>query len=113
MPYFGLKKCAKSEILKVLLLWHEFCREYDENGNLRDWWNNATLSKFKNLTECFVDQYSNYEVLKSGGWKILKKGDKPGSNVEAAVSVSQQGYYVAITSALTITAALSGETNVG
>ena len=66
------------------------CREYDENGNLRDWWNNATLSKFKNLTECFVDQYSNYEVLKSGGWKILKKGEKPGSNVEAAVSVSQQ-----------------------
>merc|ERR1712150_15565 len=64
-------------------------REYDENGNLRDWWNNDTLSKFKNLTECFVDQYSKYEVLKSGGWKILKKGEKADANVEAVVSGKQ------------------------
>ena len=68
-------------------------REYDENGNLREWWNNATLSKFKNRTECFVDQYSKYEILKSGGWKEEKKsttGRSTDPEVEAVVSVSQR-----------------------
>ena len=73
---------------------YDCCREYDEDGNLRDWWNNATLSKFKNLTECFVDQYSKYEILKTGGWKKLdKKGDKVGANVEAVVSVRGKNLY--------------------
>lgn len=67
-------------------------REYDENGNLREWWNNATLSKFKNRTECFVDQYSKYEILKSGGWKEEKKpntGKSTDPEVEAVVSGKQ------------------------
>ncbi|XP_021915643.1 endothelin-converting enzyme homolog isoform X4 [Zootermopsis nevadensis] len=37
-------------------------REYDQNGNLHQWWNNKTIAKFKERTECVVDQYSNYEV---------------------------------------------------
>ncbi|XP_034950226.1 endothelin-converting enzyme homolog [Chelonus insularis] len=37
-------------------------REYDLNGNLHKWWNNATIDRFKNQTECFVDQYNNYEI---------------------------------------------------
>ncbi|XP_014223619.1 endothelin-converting enzyme homolog isoform X2 [Trichogramma pretiosum] len=37
-------------------------REYDLNGNLHQWWNNATIDRFKNRTECFVDQYHNYEI---------------------------------------------------
>ena len=49
------------------------------------------MSKFKNLTECFVDQYSKYEILKTGGWKKLdKQGDKVGTNVEAVVSVGEK-----------------------
>ena len=33
-------------------------REYDEVGNMRDWWNNATLLQFKARTQCIEDQYS-------------------------------------------------------
>lgn len=29
-------------------------REYDKNGNLHRWWNEETINKFKNLTDCFV-----------------------------------------------------------
>lgn len=36
-------------------------REYDLHGNLHKWWNNATIERFKNRTECFVEQYSNYK----------------------------------------------------
>merc|ERR1739844_31948 len=33
-------------------------REYDEIGNMRNWWNNATLVQFKLRTKCIEDQYS-------------------------------------------------------
>ncbi|XP_034180003.1 M13 family metallopeptidase neprilysin 3 isoform X2 [Osmia lignaria lignaria] len=37
-------------------------REYDLHGNLNQWWNNATIQRFKNRTECFVEQYNNFEI---------------------------------------------------
>ena len=37
-------------------------REYDEVGNMRDWWNNATLQQFKARTKCIEDQYSGYNI---------------------------------------------------
>ncbi|XP_014208366.1 endothelin-converting enzyme homolog isoform X3 [Copidosoma floridanum] len=37
-------------------------REYDLHGNLHQWWNNATIGRFKNRTECFVNQYGNFEI---------------------------------------------------
>ncbi|XP_020280455.1 endothelin-converting enzyme 1 isoform X3 [Pseudomyrmex gracilis] len=37
-------------------------REFDMYGNLHQWWNNATTDRFKNRTECFVEQYNQYQV---------------------------------------------------
>ncbi|XP_014239311.1 endothelin-converting enzyme homolog isoform X5 [Cimex lectularius] len=37
-------------------------REYDKYGNMHQWWNNRTIEKFKEQTECVVKQYSNYEL---------------------------------------------------
>ncbi|XP_054008313.1 endothelin-converting enzyme homolog isoform X2 [Hylaeus anthracinus] len=37
-------------------------REYDLHGNLNQWWNNATIERFKNRTECFVEQYNSFEI---------------------------------------------------
>uniref|UniRef100_A0A336LY78 CSON004984 protein n=1 Tax=Culicoides sonorensis TaxID=179676 RepID=A0A336LY78_CULSO len=37
-------------------------REYDKEGNLHQWWNNATISRFKKRTECFEKQYSNFSI---------------------------------------------------
>ncbi|KAI4495872.1 hypothetical protein M0802_008278 [Mischocyttarus mexicanus] len=37
-------------------------REYDLHGNLNRWWNNETIERFNNRTECFVEQYNTYEV---------------------------------------------------
>ncbi|XP_017884979.1 endothelin-converting enzyme homolog isoform X2 [Ceratina calcarata] len=37
-------------------------REYDLHGNLNRWWNKATIERFKNRTECFVEQYSKFEI---------------------------------------------------
>ena len=37
-------------------------REYDETGILRPWWNNNSVARFKERTQCMVDQYSSYKV---------------------------------------------------
>ncbi|KAI0216966.1 hypothetical protein LSAT2_031116 [Lamellibrachia satsuma] len=37
-------------------------RQYDKNGNLRQWWNNNTIFAFRKRAQCIVDQYSNYKL---------------------------------------------------
>ncbi|XP_070502213.1 endothelin-converting enzyme homolog isoform X4 [Chironomus tepperi] len=37
-------------------------REYDKYGNLHQWWNDKTIKKFKDRTDCFVKQYGNYKI---------------------------------------------------
>lgn len=37
-------------------------REYDQYGNLHKWWNNETIDKFNEKTNCIVAQYSQYNV---------------------------------------------------
>ena len=37
-------------------------REFDKYGNLNQWWNNATIDRFKERTKCMVEQYSQYKV---------------------------------------------------
>lgn len=36
-------------------------RKYDRNGNFRQWWNNATIERFNERTECLIRQYSSYQ----------------------------------------------------
>ncbi|KAI1283087.1 Endothelin-converting enzyme 1 [Halotydeus destructor] len=37
-------------------------REYDEKGNLKPWWQNATVEEFKNKINCFSEQYTKYDI---------------------------------------------------
>lgn len=37
-------------------------REFDRNGDLAPWWNNATIERFQKRTECLVQQYSSYTI---------------------------------------------------
>lgn len=41
-------------------------RQFDREGNMKQWWNNATISAFNNQTECMVDQYSSYKLASVG-----------------------------------------------
>lgn len=34
-------------------------RNYDEAGNLRNWWSNATLKEYKSRASCIEKQYSS------------------------------------------------------
>ncbi|XP_053669147.1 neprilysin-2 [Anopheles marshallii] len=37
-------------------------RQFDKNGNLKQWWTNKTVQEYVNRTMCFVKQYSQYYI---------------------------------------------------
>lgn len=39
-------------------------RQYDPNGNLKDWWSRDDEKRFKERAQCIVKQYSSYEIVK-------------------------------------------------
>ncbi|KAI8889922.1 zincin [Backusella circina FSU 941] len=56
------------------IIGHEFShgfdsmgRLYDGNGNLVDWWTNTTTAEFVNRSQCFIDQYSKFNMTGPGG----------------------------------------------
>jgi len=44
-------------------------RQYDKDGNLRQWWNNDTIEAFRERAQCIIDQYSDY-VLEPLGMHV-------------------------------------------
>ncbi|XKL65520.1 hypothetical protein PGB90_008940 [Kerria lacca] len=41
-------------------------RQFDKNGNMKEWWNNVTISCFKKQIQCIIDQYSSYKIEEIG-----------------------------------------------
>ncbi|MBX7227341.1 MAG: M13 family metallopeptidase [Chitinophagales bacterium] len=39
-------------------------RQYDEHGNLKDWWTETDASEFQKRAQVMVEQFNNYTVLK-------------------------------------------------
>ncbi|XP_071446832.1 neprilysin-1-like [Hetaerina americana] len=37
-------------------------RQFDKDGNLMQWWNNATVQAFRERTQCIIDQYSRFKL---------------------------------------------------
>jgi putative endopeptidase len=52
--------------------------QYDEKGNLNNWWTKEDLNKFNAKTKQIVEQYNNYEVLKG---KFINGDATQGENI--------------------------------
>ncbi|KAL1137603.1 hypothetical protein AAG570_009299 [Ranatra chinensis] len=37
-------------------------RQFDKDGNMMQWWNNATIREFRERAQCFIDQYNRYKI---------------------------------------------------
>ncbi|KAL8865286.1 MAG: hypothetical protein Q9174_006969, partial [Haloplaca sp. 1 TL-2023] len=64
-------------------------RHYDETGNFTDWWDPPTITAFKQKTQCFVDQYSNFTILDPQGQPLHINGQLTlGENIADAGGLS-------------------------
>ncbi len=50
--------CGKSEFIEFKYFLQG--RQYDAEGNLKDWWEEETKEKFLDKAECIIWQYGNY-----------------------------------------------------
>lgn len=41
-------------------------RQFDKDGNNKNWWDHETDLNFRNRAQCMVDQYNNYTVPENG-----------------------------------------------
>ncbi|KAG5682753.1 hypothetical protein PVAND_012086 [Polypedilum vanderplanki] len=41
-------------------------RQFDKDGNMMQWWNNATIKNFRERAQCIIDQYSKYRIDEVG-----------------------------------------------
>lgn len=41
-------------------------RQFDKDGNMMQWWNDATIKAFRERAQCIIDQYSSYKVEEVG-----------------------------------------------
>ncbi|XP_017776001.1 PREDICTED: neprilysin-2-like [Nicrophorus vespilloides] len=41
-------------------------RQFDKEGNMMQWWNNATIKAFRERAQCIIDQYSRYKIEEVG-----------------------------------------------
>ena len=67
-------------------------RLYDENGNLRDWWEEATKEEYLRRSKCIVDQYSNYFVEQAG--LNIKGKQTQGENIadNGGIKIAYEAY---------------------
>jgi predicted metalloendopeptidase len=43
-------------------------RKYDRNGNMRQWWTNATVDEYVKRSACYIEQYSSYRLVEIDDW---------------------------------------------
>lgn len=71
-PFFDINAADASNYGGIgMVIGHEFThgfddegRQYDADGNLKDWWQPVDAENFKKLTQKFVDEYSKIEPVK-------------------------------------------------
>nr|CAD7423024.1 unnamed protein product [Timema monikensis] len=68
-PFYGLGLEAMNYGAIGAILGHELThgfdnegRQFDKDGNMRQWWSNNTVEEYENRSQCFIDLYSSYRV---------------------------------------------------
>ena len=45
-------------------------RQYDKDGNLKQWWTTGVINKFKQQAQCIINQYGNFTVPEAEGLNV-------------------------------------------
>jgi predicted metalloendopeptidase len=67
-------------------------RQYDAHGQLNSWWSAASEPRYKNMSQCFIDQYATYDAFDAED-KRLGRGlkAKVNSRLTLAETLSDNG----------------------
>ncbi|XP_037025005.1 neprilysin-2-like [Bradysia coprophila] len=67
-------------------------RKVDSNGNMADWWEEDTLDKFVERSNCFIQQYSNYTDAHTtvNGEKTLDENIADNGGIKVAYAAYQK-----------------------
>lgn len=68
-------------------------RQFDKDGNNRNWWHSDTEKNFKDKVQCIIDQYGNYTVAEIN--ENLNGIHTQGENI-ADNGGLKQAYYVSV-----------------
>lgn len=59
-------------IRKIYILSYPKGRQYDKDGNLKQWWTDDVIQKFKTQAQCLIDQYGDFSVPEADGMKVSR-----------------------------------------
>lgn len=57
---------AYCKIQTSVMNMHDLGRQYDKDGNLKQWWSDSVINRFKDKARCIIEQYNNYTVKEVG-----------------------------------------------
>jgi endothelin-converting enzyme/putative endopeptidase len=80
-PFFGAAQTTATNFGAIgMVMGHELThgfddegRQFDADGNLRDWWSPTAGAEFEKRTSCVVEQYNGYTVLGDATAKVNGK----------------------------------------
>uniref|UniRef100_A0A8K9XPP3 Neprilysin n=1 Tax=Oncorhynchus mykiss TaxID=8022 RepID=A0A8K9XPP3_ONCMY len=69
-------------------------RNYDKDGDLKDWWTPSSTQNFVNLSKCIVDQYGSFSWDLANGLNQLNGNNTLGENIadNGGIRQSYQAY---------------------
>lgn len=64
--FFLLLPFFRSMFVEITHGFDDKGRQFDKDGNMMQWWNNATIRNFRERAQCIIDQYSRYRIDEVG-----------------------------------------------
>ncbi|CAB1350032.1 unnamed protein product, partial [Coregonus sp. 'balchen'] len=84
------------ELQKPFFWGRDYPRKYDKDGNMDQWWSNASITAFTDKTQCMIDQYNSYRWEEAGlnvrGKRTLAENIADNGGIRAAFEVRCNSY---------------------
>ena len=79
-----------------LIVGHEITHGFDSNGRkwnndrqVREWWDDSSVAEFTNQTKCFVEQYSKIQAVDHNGTPFLNVSDNKPMYVDGVLTLAE------------------------
>ncbi len=107
--YTTIKSCFTQSLIEILNTFYciqflvktnlklNFCwigRQFDKDGNNKNWWDSQTDKNFKERAQCIIEQYGNYTVPENG-LKASTEYYRPSQTATREPNLAAKFYFLA------------------